>query len=332
MLTGKELGVAIAVAIDRKLAMGKARSKAEIARHFGIRPPSLHDWIKKGSISKDKLPELWRYFGDVVDMQHWGLSANEFASLLHTQTSPGVSMPVPGLTGVVVEASEPQTLTTLLDALSARIAQADPSVRDAISRLVPRYIDSPETGARIVRAIEELLGKNSYITSGDRIRQRRTEMRLTQADLAQRVSVSRVAVSQWENGDTKSLKQEHLVAVARVLGVTVAWIVHGDADGDAAHGPTASVERASLSRTDAASGILVPGPSLSPGLSVRSEVLSDGAVTPLGDLALVVARRYEHAPHDVKSAVDDLLDLPPDQAVALAAVLKKITELKHGKG
>lgn len=28
---------------------------------------------KKGSISKEKLPELWSYFSDVVGPEHWGL-------------------------------------------------------------------------------------------------------------------------------------------------------------------------------------------------------------------------------------------------------------------
>ncbi|EAX3299502.1 hypothetical protein JYN54_09705 [Salmonella enterica subsp. enterica serovar Muenchen] len=73
MLSGKELGLAIEQAINKKLALGTARTKAEIARHFEIKPPSIHDWIKKGSISKDKLPELWRYFSDVVGPEHWGL-------------------------------------------------------------------------------------------------------------------------------------------------------------------------------------------------------------------------------------------------------------------
>lgn len=73
MLSGKELGRAIEQAINKKLALGTARTKAEIARHFEIKPPSIHDWIKKGSISKDKLPELWKYFSDVVGPEHWGL-------------------------------------------------------------------------------------------------------------------------------------------------------------------------------------------------------------------------------------------------------------------
>lgn len=72
MLKGKELGAAIKRAIELKISSGAASSKAEIARHFGIKPPSIHEWIKNGAISKDKLPELWRYFSDVVEMSHWG--------------------------------------------------------------------------------------------------------------------------------------------------------------------------------------------------------------------------------------------------------------------
>ncbi|MEI7216244.1 hypothetical protein WCT79_04415 [Pectobacterium carotovorum] len=78
MLSGKELGRAIELAIQRKISSGAIKTKVEIARHFKVKPPSIHDWIKKGSISKDKLPELWNYFSDVVGPEHWGLS--EFPS------------------------------------------------------------------------------------------------------------------------------------------------------------------------------------------------------------------------------------------------------------
>lgn len=78
MLKGKEFGSAIGEAIKLKLAAGSASSKAEIARHFGMKPPSLSDWVKKGSVSKDKLPELWRYFSDVVGPDHWGLLPSEW--------------------------------------------------------------------------------------------------------------------------------------------------------------------------------------------------------------------------------------------------------------
>lgn len=75
MLKNKELGLAIEKAIQLKLDSGGIKSKKEIADHFGIKAPSIHDWIKKGSISKDKLPELFHYFSDVVGYEHWGLSS-----------------------------------------------------------------------------------------------------------------------------------------------------------------------------------------------------------------------------------------------------------------
>ncbi|WP_272672320.1 DNA-binding transcriptional repressor RacR [Providencia sp. PROV158] len=73
MLNGKDLGRAIEQAINKKMASGSVKSKTEIARHFNVKLPSIYDWIKKGSISKDKLPELWNYFSDVVGPEHWGL-------------------------------------------------------------------------------------------------------------------------------------------------------------------------------------------------------------------------------------------------------------------
>ena len=60
MLSGKDLGRAIEQAINKKIASGSVKSKAEVARHFKVQPPSIYDWIKKGSISKDKLPELFK--------------------------------------------------------------------------------------------------------------------------------------------------------------------------------------------------------------------------------------------------------------------------------
>lgn len=68
MLTGKELGAAIEKAIDKKKI-----TKAELARHFRIKPPSISDWVKRGTIDKAKLDELFRYFSDVVGPEHWGI-------------------------------------------------------------------------------------------------------------------------------------------------------------------------------------------------------------------------------------------------------------------
>lgn len=77
MLNGKELGRAIEKAIKAKVASGKfdsaARVMVDLAEHFDIRVPSVYDWIKKGSIKKDKLPRIWAYFSDVAGPEHWGL-------------------------------------------------------------------------------------------------------------------------------------------------------------------------------------------------------------------------------------------------------------------
>lgn len=47
MLKKKEFGEAIGRAIDLKIERGIIPSKAEIARHFSVKPPSLVDWVKK---------------------------------------------------------------------------------------------------------------------------------------------------------------------------------------------------------------------------------------------------------------------------------------------
>lgn len=69
MLSGERLGKAIDTAIRLK-----GVSKAAVARHFGVKPPSVQDWIRRGTIDKSRLPELWGYFADVVGPSHWGLS------------------------------------------------------------------------------------------------------------------------------------------------------------------------------------------------------------------------------------------------------------------
>lgn len=87
MLNGEEFGAAVAAAIQMKIDSGAVRSKAEIARHFGVRAPSVEDWIKKGAIKKERLPELWRYFSDVAGPEHWGLTESEWPIGLSTRVN-----------------------------------------------------------------------------------------------------------------------------------------------------------------------------------------------------------------------------------------------------
>lgn len=82
MLTGHELGAAIESA--RQL---KGVTKKTLAEHFDVRPPSVQDWVKRGTIDKEKLPALWAYFADVVGLEHWGLAM-----------APGFSVDPPAIT------------------------------------------------------------------------------------------------------------------------------------------------------------------------------------------------------------------------------------------
>lgn len=107
MLKGKDFGKAIGEAIDLKLKNGSVATKAEIARHFGMKPPSLSDWVKKGSVAKHKLPELWRYFSDVVGPAHWDLTPQEWPAGLSDLTFHGKAQRVAEETPVYRVSSQP---------------------------------------------------------------------------------------------------------------------------------------------------------------------------------------------------------------------------------
>ncbi len=74
MFTGEKLGAAIRHAIALK-----GVSQVAVANHFGVKPPSVQDWMRRGTIGKDKLPALWAYFGDVVGPEHWGMSPSDLS-------------------------------------------------------------------------------------------------------------------------------------------------------------------------------------------------------------------------------------------------------------
>lgn len=78
MLTGKELGDALRIAIERKSALQESRgdgrlSKKAVADEFGVRPPSVQDWINYGRIGKQHLNRLVTFFADVAEPSHWGI-------------------------------------------------------------------------------------------------------------------------------------------------------------------------------------------------------------------------------------------------------------------
>lgn len=65
-------------------------------------------------------------------------------------------------------------------------------------------------------------------TMADRIRTRRNELGLKQADLAAICGVSPTGVAKWERGATHNLKSEHLFVLADALNVNPRWLALGD--------------------------------------------------------------------------------------------------------
>lgn len=64
-------------------------------------------------------------------------------------------------------------------------------------------------------------------TLGARIKQARLSAKLTQQRLADKVRVTRSAVSQWETGDIEGIEASNLVAAAKALRVSVDWLLSG---------------------------------------------------------------------------------------------------------
>lgn len=81
MLSGEQLGAALTQAMELKKV-----GPTEVARHFGIQPPSVKDWQKKGCIHKKHLGKLVSYFSDVVTPSHWGVQQLEAEALASAWT------------------------------------------------------------------------------------------------------------------------------------------------------------------------------------------------------------------------------------------------------
>ncbi|HHG9944625.1 TPA: helix-turn-helix domain-containing protein [Yersinia enterocolitica] len=64
-------------------------------------------------------------------------------------------------------------------------------------------------------------------TPGQRIKHRRLELKLTQKELAKRVGVAHVTISQWERDDT-SPRGDRLFLLAEGLKCDPSWVLRGD--------------------------------------------------------------------------------------------------------
>ena len=96
--------------------------------------------------------------------------------------------------------------------------------------------------------IEERIEKNhdnmySYDEIGNIIRQRRTELNMTQAELGEKLGVGKTAVAKWEAGKVKNLKRDALQQLADVLQISPLVLIGINTTNDA---KTISVQEADM--------------------------------------------------------------------------------------
>jgi hypothetical protein len=141
MLKNEQFGAAIRSAIKLKIAANPGLKKAAIARYFGVQPPSLTDWEKRGTISKDKLGKLFRYFSDVAGPSHWGMTEDEWPA--------GLTSPVSNETG---EEDKPKESKT------GKVLSIGDHMRPCVKQLLDIASKLPDSDVgRLVERGDELL-------------------------------------------------------------------------------------------------------------------------------------------------------------------------------
>jgi hypothetical protein len=154
MLTGIELGQALEAAIKLK-----GVSKAAVARHFGVKPPSIQDWIKYGRINKSHINGLVEYFADVVGPEHWGLPGDAGAA---RQELPKERTPPYTLTPEIVHGLVKQNelilkqLSEIVDRLDRVLVPAGLSVGDNFRSLPDAPLEAIETLKGLIDAGGEI--------------------------------------------------------------------------------------------------------------------------------------------------------------------------------
>lgn len=77
---------------------------------------------------------------------------------------------------------------------------------------------------------------------GDRVREVRERLKMSQAELGRAVGVTRNAINQIESGTTKNPRPQTIYAIADALGVPDRWLVFGGQPTPMPRGPPPSVQ------------------------------------------------------------------------------------------
>lgn len=66
------------------------------------------------------------------------------------------------------------------------------------------------------------------MTMGDRIKERRKAMHLTQDELGEKLGVQKSAVAKWENGRVENIKRSTIQQMAGILGCSPTYLMGFD--------------------------------------------------------------------------------------------------------
>ncbi len=67
-----------------------------------------------------------------------------------------------------------------------------------------------------------------YMSTSEKLKNRRKELGLTMLEIAQKVGVSEATVSRWESGDIANMRRDKIASLANALNVTPAYIMGWD--------------------------------------------------------------------------------------------------------
>lgn len=114
----------------------KGLTPADVAGLFGVKPPSVYDWINFGRIAKKHLPRLVEVFGHSVD---WWITGVEISANAKTT---GMPAGIARLAGVL-EGRSDEEMERIARALELLLG-AQPSTRELESRVRRYTIDDEE--------------------------------------------------------------------------------------------------------------------------------------------------------------------------------------------
>lgn len=60
---------------------------------------------------------------------------------------------------------------------------------------------------------------------GNKLKQRRKELKMTMLEVSKKVNVSEATISRWESGDIANMKRDKIALLAKALQVTPAYIM-----------------------------------------------------------------------------------------------------------